>query len=266
MTIDGATRLWGIIGDPVAKVRSPGFFNAVFARTGANAVFLPLHVRDGELAVAWEGLRRLVNLDGLSVTMPHKTAMAPLLDRLGPNAAAVGAVNTVRRAADGAWEGEMFDGEGLVLALGEAGVSLAGARVHQVGAGAVGRAIAVAIARAGAASITLAETVAGRAEEVAAMVATAAPATTVSTAGEARAADVVVNATPLGMRDDDPLPLDPASLRAGQVVVDVIPQPEVTPFLAAARAAGCRIVNGRAMHEGQARLAAAFLGIELGAG
>ncbi|WP_439577136.1 shikimate dehydrogenase family protein [Elioraea sp.] len=264
MAIDGTTRLYGIIGDPVDRVRSPGFFNAVFARSGLNATFLPLHVAPADLAAAWDGLRRLRNLDGLSVTMPHKAAMAPLLDRLGPNAAAVRAVNTVRRAADGAWEGEMFDGEGLVAALRDASVTLEGARVHQLGAGAVGRAIAVALARAGAGPITLIDLVRGRAEEVAAMVAQAVPAVRIATSGDLAEADLVVNATPLGLRAGDALPFDPAQLRPGQVVADVIPQPEVTPLLAASSAAGCRIVTGKDMHEGQARLAAAFLGIPLG--
>lgn len=158
----------------------------------------------------------------------------------------------------------MFDGEGLVAALRGAGVALESARVHQIGAGAVGRAIAVALARAGIRSIALIDTIPGRAAEVAMMVGAAAPSVAVSTSGEAVAADIVVNATPLGLRDGDPLPIDPARLARGQVVADVIPQPEVTPLLAAAAAAGCVTVNGRAMHEGQARLAAAFLGIPLG--
>ena len=263
MAIDGATRLFGIIGDPIEKVRSPGFFNAVFARSGVNAAFLPLHVTAADLAMVWQGVKRLRNLDGLSVTMPHKGAMVPLLDRVLPNAAAVRAVNTIRRSADGMWEGEMFDGEGLVAALRDAGVTLTGARVHQVGAGAVGRAIAVALVRAGVGAITLADRVAGRADEVAAMVAAAAPTVRVATSGDRAEADIVVNATPLGMREDDPLPFETVGLRSTQVVADVIPQPEVTPLLAAAAAAGCRTVNGKAMHEGQARLAAAFLGIPL---
>lgn len=264
MAIDGATRLFGIIGDPIGKVRSPGFFNAVFARRGLNAAFLPFHVASADIAAFWQGIVHLRNLDGLSVTMPHKAAIAPLLDRLGPNARAVQAVNTIRRAEDGAWEGEMFDGEGMVAALRGAGVALAGARVHQVGAGAVGRAIAVALARAGIGAIALIDTVPGRAAEVAAMVGAAAPAVPVSTAGAAEAADIIVNATPLGMRDGDPLPIDPAVLGRRQVVADVIPQPEVTPLIAAAAATGCLTVNGKAMHEGQALLAAAFLGIPLG--
>lgn len=265
MAIDGRTRLFGILGDPVERALSPAFFNAAFARTGRNAVFLPLHVAAADLVPVWEGLKRLRNLDGVVVTMPHKAAIAPLLDRLGPTAAALGAVNTVRRAADGAWEGEMFDGEGLVAALRAAGASLGGARVHQVGAGAVGRAIAFALAQAGVARIALHDLVPDRAAALAALLAAAAPAVETTVSGDVPAADIVVNATPLGMRPDDPLPVDPARLRPGQVVADVVPTGGQTPFLAAAAAAGCRTVNGRAMHEAQARLAAAFLGIPLGA-
>ncbi|PZW48101.1 shikimate dehydrogenase [Humitalea rosea] len=262
MTITGTTRLFGIIGDPVAPLRSPALFNAAFARLGRDAVLIPIAVPEGGLAEAWRGLALFDNLDGLVVTMPHKTAILPLLDALGPTARATGTVNTVRRRAEGGWEGEMFDGEGFRDGLERAGHAPAGASILQIGCGAAGRAIAYALARAGAGRLVLHDTARDRAEALVVALRAAYPALQVAVGPPDPAGfGIVVNATPLGLRPGDPLPLDPAALRAGQVVADVIPNPEVTPLVLAARAAGCATVTGRAMHEGQARLAAAWLGI-----
>lgn len=284
MPISGAARVFAILGDPLHVVRSPRLWNAAFARAGLDAVFVPLEVGRADLATVWAGLSRIRNIDGLVLTMPHKQAVLPLLDALGPMARLTGAVNTVRRRPPEAalgegpgggqgegpqpdplagWEGDMFDGEGFVAGLRDAGHDPAGRGVLQFGCGGAGRAIAFALARAGAASLALADIAAGRAAALAAEVALAFPAcrTQDVPAGTAPAGHaLVVNATPLGLRPGDPLPLDPAQLRRGQVVADVIPMPEVTPLLDAARAKGCDIVTGRAMFEGQARLAAAYLG------
>lgn len=263
MSITGTTRLFGILGDPVAPLRSPALFNAAFARLERDAVFVPLQVPAGELPAAWEGLTRLRNLDGLVITMPHKEAVIPLLQSLGPTARLTRTVNTVRRRADGGWEGEMFDGEGFRDGLERNGHSPRGATILQVGCGAAGRAIAFALARAGAARLTLRDVDAERARQLAERLAAGWPALRVSTEASSPAEhDIVINATPMGLRAEDPLPLDPTTLSARQVVADVIPNPEVTPLVAAARRIGCPTVTGRAMHEGQARLAAAYLGVE----
>ena len=266
MPITGRARLFAIIGDPVGVVRSPEWWNAAFARAGLDAVFLPVEVAGGDLPVAWRGLTRLRNLDGIVLTMPHKQTVVPLLDGLGPMARLTGAVNTVRRRVDGGWEGEMFDGEGFVAGLRAAGHEPAGMRALQVGCGGAGRAIAFALARAGVASLALSDTAPGRAGTLAEAAGEAFPDCAVA-AGLADPAghDLIVNATPLGLRPGDVLAVEPGRLSAGQVVADVIPNPERTPLLDAAAAAGCDTVSGRAMFEGQARLAAAFLGLaELG--
>src|ERR1017187_3514062 len=126
MNITGATRLFAIIGSPVAPLRSPAYFNAAFAKLGRDAVFIAFEVAKGELPAAWAGLTRLRNLDGVVLTMPHKEAVLPLLDAIGPTAKLTGSVNTVRRTATGGWEGEMFDGEGFRAGLERAGHSVRG--------------------------------------------------------------------------------------------------------------------------------------------
>ncbi|WP_419898697.1 shikimate dehydrogenase family protein [Roseomonas sp. USHLN139] len=263
MSITGTTRLFAIIGDPVAPLRSPALFNAAFARLGRDAAFLPMQIPAGRLEEAWPGLTAMENLDGLVVTMPHKEAVVPLLQALGPTARLTGTVNTVRRRAEGGFEGEMFDGEGFRDGLERAGHAPQGKRILQIGCGAAGRAIAFALARAGTAQLSLQDAAPGRAEALAAQLRQHFPALSCSHAGAAIAGqDIIVNATPMGLREGDPMSLDPALLSPDQVVADVIPNPEVTPLIAAARARGCPTVTGRAMHEGQARLAAAWLGIE----
>ena len=262
MTITGRTRLMAIVGDPVAPLRSPTLFNEAFARLGRDTVFVAFEVPAGELPAAWAGLTRLRNLDGLVVTMPHKEAVVPLLDALGPTARRTGTVNTVRRRSEGGWEGEMFDGEGFRDGLERAGHPVRGAAILQVGCGAAGRAIAHALADAGAARLLLHDAVPGRAAALARALSGIHPGLSVAEgAPDTVGQDVLVNATPLGLREVDPLPFDASRLRPPQVVADVIPNPEVTPLIANARAAGCATVTGRSMHEGQARLAAAWLGI-----
>jgi shikimate dehydrogenase len=263
MTVTGSTRLFTIVGTPVAPLRSPALFNAAFAKLGRDAVFVAFDVAPGELPAAWAGLTRLRNLDGMVVTMPHKQAVVPLLDALGQTAKLTGSVNTVRRTASGGWEGDMFDGEGFRDGLERAGHSPRGAAILQIGCGAAGRAIAFALGRAGARAMVLHDAMPGRADELAAMLTAGFPALAASSGPPSpRGHDIVANATPMGLRAGDPLPLDPAELVASQVVADVIPNPEVTTLVAAARALGCATVTGRAMHEGQARLAASYLGID----
>jgi shikimate dehydrogenase len=256
VSISGRTRLFAILGDPVSVVRSPGWWNALFARAGRDAVFVPMQVGAADLPRAWAGLRAIGNLDGLVLTMPHKQAALPLVDALGRSARLTGAVNTVRRLPGGGWEGEMFDGEGFVAGLRARGIAPEGRHVRQKGCGGAGRAIAFALARAGVASLALEDAAPGRAASLAAEVAAAFPA--VAREG---APDLLVNATPLGLSVNDPLPFDPAMLSPRIAVADVIPNPEVTPLIAAARAAGCATATGRDMFEGQARLAAAYFGI-----
>lgn len=263
MTITGATRLFAILGDPVAPLRSPALFNAAFARLRRDAVFVALQVAAEDLVQAWPGLVAMRNLDGLVVTMPHKERVAGLLDVLGPTARLTGSVNTVRRRADGTLEGEMFDGEGFRDGVERASHAIAGKRIMQVGCGAAGTAIACALARAGAAELALHDVSATRVDALSALLRASFPAVRAApSAPDPRGFDIVVNATPLGLRAGDPMPLDASRLVAGQVVADVIPNPEVTPLIAAARALGCATTTGRDMHEGQARLAAAWLGIE----
>jgi len=261
MTITGTTRLYAILGDPLHKARTPERFNALFAERGIDAVMVPAEVDAAGFDAAVAGFKRLRNCDGLILTMPHKQSMLKHLDVVHENAKQVGAVNATRRLADGRWAGDMFDGRGYVGALRQHGIGLEGKRVHLIGAGAVARAMAFALAQAGTAAITLRDVERARAEDLAAALSAAFPRLRAQAVDEDRfECDLLANATPLGLREDDPLPCDVKRIGRAMVVTDVIPKPEITPLLAAAQEHGCQISTGRDMVEAQAELIAEFWG------
>ena len=164
MTITGRTRLYAIIGDPIAQVRSPQVYTERFAAAGIDAVLIPAHVPADRFDTIIPALLGLANLDGLLVTVPFKTRIVSFADRLGPTAEAVGAVNALRREADGSWSADMFDGIGFVRAAERKGQRLQGRKVALFGAGGAGSAIACALARASVASIDIIDTDAARAK------------------------------------------------------------------------------------------------------
>jgi shikimate dehydrogenase len=250
--IDGATRLFGIVGDPIEQVKSPLVFNPRFKSAGVNAVLVPLNVLPDRFEATLRGLMALGNLDGLIVTVPYKACALTLVDEVKPTGRMIGAINAMRREADGRWTGDMFDGRGLVRGLAEDGLSVAGRRVMLIGAGGAGSAVAFAFADAGAAALTLHDIDGAKAAGLAARLTEAFPGceTRVGTPVAARH-EVIVNATPIGMAPGDGLPARLGTLDAAQLVIDVIAKPEVTPFLAEARARGCRTVGGKAMLAGQ---------------
>jgi shikimate dehydrogenase len=261
--ITGRTRLYGLIGNPIEAAKSPELLNDLFVAQGVNAVCIPFPVQPDALPAFVQGARALGNLDGLLVTMPYKQRMLAFVDELHPTSRQVGALNIVRCHADGRWVGAMFDGMGCVLAMQWESNDPANRSVLLVGAGGAGRAIAFAIAAAGARALTIFDVDERRATDLAASIASTAPGC-VTRFGppDPRGQDIVVNATPLGMNSGDPMPVDPDRLDAGTVVVDVVSEPDPTPLCRAARSRGCRTQGGRPMHQGQAVHALRFLGFD----
>ena len=240
--LSGSTRVAGVIGDPIRHSLSPVLHNAAFRALQLDWVFLAFHVAEGEAPTAVTGARAL-GIEGLSVTMPHKAAVLGALDRLSPTAERLGAVNTITTRA-GLLVGESTDGPGFLDALRQdEGFDPDGRRCLVVGAGGAARAVVLALGQAGAAEIVVANRTASRAE---AAVALAGPVGRVGRLDEAESVDLVVNATPLGM-GDGALPVDPGRLGAGQLVVDLVYHPAVTPLVAAARERGATAVNGLGM-------------------
>lgn len=243
MTISGETRLAGVIGWPVRHSRSPAIHNAGFAAADLDWAYLSLPVPPGSAAPAVSGMRAL-GIEGLSVTMPHKAAVAACLDDLTADSVALGAVNCVFR--DGQrLVGDNTDGGGFVDALRlDEGIDPAGMVVVVIGAGGAARAVVRSLAQAGADRVVVMNRHGGRAAAAAAL---AGRAGTVGTSASLRSADLVVQATPVGMGDDRSLAFEPGPLAAGTVVVDLVYHPAVTPVMAAAAARGLRTVGGLGM-------------------
>jgi shikimate dehydrogenase len=257
--ISGATRVAGIIGDPVRHSLSPRLHNAAFAALDLDWVFVAFEVPAGSTAHAVDALRAL-DLVGLSVTMPHKTAAAALCDELSPAAEALRSVNNLTRLADGRVAGDSTDGGGFLRSLTEAGVDPAGRTALVLGAGGAARAVALALGGSGARVA-----VAARREAAAAEAAALAAGSVVAwddRAEAAAASDIVVNATPIGMAkaraagavgDAEPA-LGAAVFGPHQVLVDLVYHPIETPLLRVARARGAQVVSGLGMLVHQAAL------------
>jgi shikimate dehydrogenase len=257
----GKTHLYAILAHPVAHVRAPEFFGQIIEAEKRDAFVVPLHVLPGDLARMVPMLQKIGNLKGLILTMPHKEAMAKLCHELGPNGQLADAVNTVRFEADGRLVGDHFDGTGFVSAARAHGIEPRGARVLMLGAGGAARAIAIALADEGAAAITIANRTEARAKDLAAVVQAVFEDVEVKI-GPADAAghDLIVNGTSLGLKPGDPMPMDPASLRPGMRLFDII-SPRATELMAAARAAGLgTVIGGRPMAEHQVVAQLDFLG------
>lgn len=242
--ITGTTRVFMVLGDPVAQVQAPQLFNPIFRRHGVDAVLVPAQVAPVRLAEFVRGVTAAGNIDGLWVTIPHKPALAALVDRCDAAATLAGSVNAVRRDADGALAGALFDGLGFVDALRQAGVSPQGRRVLLLGAGGAGAAIALALLDAGVARLAVHD-LGDRGHRLAERLAVGERAGVVTAASaDPRGFDLVVNATPLGLRADDPLPFDVDRLETGATVVDILMKPQGTPLLRACAARGIAAHDG----------------------
>lgn len=250
--ISGHTRVAAVIGDPVAHSRSPAIHNAAFAAAGLDWVYVALPVAPGDGGTAVAAMRAL-GLAGLSVTMPHKDAAAAAADERSDVVEALGAANCLVPLGDGRIRAENTDGEGFLRGLADdAGLDVGGRTVAVLGAGGAARAVVDACGRAGAGAVWVVNRSADRARTCAAL---AGPVGTVVAIDRVGEADIVVNATPVGMAGDRSTPCDPALLRPGQVAVDLIYDPRETPWLAALRAAGVEAHNGCSMLVHQAAVA-----------
>lgn len=238
----GETRLAGVIGWPVRHSRSPDIHNAAYRALGLDWQYLALPVPPGQVRAALAGAVAL-GIEGLSVTMPHKAAAVAAVDDLTGDAVALGAVNSIRRDGD-RLVGDNTDGGGFVDSLLAEGIDPTGRRCVVLGAGGAARAVVRALAVAGAVEVVVLNRHAGRAAAAATL---AGGAGRVGDVDDLAAAELLVNATPLGMGDDPTLAADPAPLPDGAVVADLVYHPRRTPLLAAAEARELRTVGGIGM-------------------
>ena len=244
MPVSGGTRIAGVIGDPVRHSISPAIHNAAFAAEGLDWVFVAFEVADGDAPAAIAGARAL-GIDGLSVTMPHKATVMEALDRLSPTAEKLGAVNAIVREGT-EFVGHNTDGAGLIDSLAyDEGFDVAGKKCVVLGAGGAARAVVLAIGEAGAEDIVIVNRTALNAERAAALGGSAAR---VGSEADVFGADLVVNATPIGMVGHaEQSAVEPALFHAEQLVVDLVYAPPITPTIQAARDAGAHAVGGLGM-------------------
>jgi shikimate dehydrogenase len=260
--ITGSTTLCAILADPIHHVRLPQTFNALMEQWNRDVLLVPVHVVPDALVAVINGLRQVQNLAGFAVTVPHKSAVLALCDEASPHAHAVGAVNVVRREADGRLVGEILDGVGFVDGLRQNGIEPRGMSVFLAGAGGAANAIAFGLAESGIAGLRIWNRTQSKSEDLRERLLHLYPELDIAIANnDPSGADLVVNATSLGLRDGDPLPLDTEKLQADQIVAEIIMKPVMTPLLRAAEARGCRICLGAPMLDCQLTLMAEFMGV-----
>ena len=261
--ITGATRVLGVIADPVVQARAPGMANALLAQRGhaSRHVLVAMQVGPAGLAQTVAALRGWRNFDGAVVSMPHKMTICALLDELTPEARMVGAVNVVRRREDGSLLGTVMDGAGFVGGLLRAGHEVRGKHCLLAGAGGAASAIAIALAQHGCASLTLLNRTVEKAEALATRVKAAYPQAVLHVGSSAGARyDIAINATSLGMKPGDALPFSLAQIDASSLVAECVIAPEITALLETARGRGRAIHTGPPMLAAQIEMMLAFMG------
>lgn len=208
----GATRLHVIVGDPIAQVRSPAGVSAAFAARGHDGILVPVQVALGDLPDFLSVAARLKNLDGIVVTIPHKFACYQACTSATDRAHFLRTVNLMRRRADGSWHGDMVDGLGFVGAARAKGIDPGGMRALLVGAGGAGSAIALALVEAGVGELAIHDSMAERRDALIGRLNGLGKAPVRTGTMDPAGFDFVANATPAGMKDGDPMPVDVARL------------------------------------------------------
>ena len=246
--ISGKTTLIAHIGYPTFAFKAPMIYNPWFDSKGIDAVVVPMGVKPEDYAASLEAIFKFTNIRGALVTMPHKVTTVGLVDEVTPTGRIAGACNAVLLREDGSLLGDQFDGAGFVRGVERKGRKLTGARVLVSGCGGVGSAIAASLAAAGVAEMSLFDTYASSCDALAGRLREHYPKLVVKTGSNDPAGfDLIVNATPMGMNDTDPLPFDVARISSDTFVGEVVMKQEITPLLAAARAKGCAIQVGTDM-------------------
>lgn len=266
MNIDGysgATRIYPIIGDPIAQVKSPISMTNGFRSRGRDFLVVPIHVMPADADRAIEAFALMRNIDGFLATVPHKFLAYRHCKTSTPRAKVLEAANIVRRNTDGSWHGDMVDGLSFVHAAQAKGCNFNGRRVLLTGAGGAGSALGLEMLNAGAAELAVHDTDQGRRDALIAKL-------NGVHAGKARAGsadpagfDIVANATPMGMQPGDPPPLQLEKLRPSQFIGDVITAPEMTPLLVAAQHRGAHVSTGLDMIKASVEIQVNFfLGVD----
>ena len=246
--ISGTTTLIAHLGYPTHTFKSSLICNPWFDKNGIDAAVVPMGIKAEDYPDFFRSVFTLTNIRGALVTMPHKVTTMELVDEISPTAAIAGATNAVLRREDGSLLADQFDGAGFVRGMLRKGFEPSGKRALVVGNGGVGSPIAASLAGLGLAEISLFDPHAAASEALARRIGVHYPEVKVVVGSkDPDGYDLIVNATPMGMKHGDPLPVDVDRVAPGSYVGDVVLNTDVTPFLQAAKDKGCTIQVGRDM-------------------
>ena len=245
----GKTTLIAHIGFPTQAFKAPLIYNPWFDKHGIDAMVVPMGVEAQDYPDSLKSIFRMSNVHGALITMPHKVTTVGLVDEVSTTAKIAGACNAILKRPDGSLLGDMFDGSGFVRGIQRNGFKCEGAKVLLVGAGGVGSAIAASLAAAGIGAISVYKTRSDAAVNLVARLQKYYPQidTQLVYSTDVAGFDLIVNGSPLGMKDDDPLPFDLTNLSPSTFVGEVVMKKEITPLLEVASAKGCRYVLGTEM-------------------
>ena len=246
--VSGKSMVYAVIGDPIDHSMSPTIQNTAFRLTGVNAIYVPFRVERSRLRFAIQGLKFL-GVKGFNITTPHKTAMLRYLDEVETKAAEIGSINTVK-SNRGALAGFNTDGAGALNALKEAGVSPDDKSILLFGAGGAARAIAHALAEHKC-TINLVNRTISRAQRLMRLLrknfgiqANCMPLSSQSLRRHVESADIILNASSMGMMGNQNVPVHKKWLRSDQCVFDIVYRPVKTVLLQNAVLAGAQTVDG----------------------
>lgn len=242
--LNGRTRLYPLLGDPIIYARSPDWLSKRMMERGMNMISLPLQVPEGALDAVMNGLSATLNVDGFSLTMPHKISGYRYCTTFSDVSKLLGVVAAARRNKDGTWHGHTTDGDAFVKAQIDRGAQIEGARVLVFGCGGAGSAIAIAMLEQGAREVAIHDADPTRSERLLSLLKDKYGNRIQIGNADPRGFDVVSNATPMGMDDNDPLPFDTSLLDRSIFVGDVVAGHGQTPLIRDARKAGCKTADG----------------------
>lgn len=262
--VSGFTQVVAVIGHPITQVKSPENFNRYFADQQMDSVMIPVDIAPEAVADYLLALRGWLNMSGVLVTVPHKQRAATLVDELTPRARHLNAVNVIRKLADGRLQGDMLDGVGFSLAAAAHGFQAEGKSAQLSGCGGVGSAIAWGLCEAGIRQLALHDQNPTTLQLLHNRLATHFPQVQLTALPDTlNGLDLLVNGSPAGMANFDPLPLPQAlleTLTPTTHVADVVTAPAITPLLTFAQARGCVVQTGPEMALAQMKLMGQFIG------
>ncbi|TYL48839.1 shikimate dehydrogenase family protein [Marinomonas sp. IMCC 4694] len=257
--ITGDTRLFPILGDPIAQVRSPEFLTRILQRRQENGIVTPMHVAPEHFTQVMESLRYTQNVHGIVITIPHKIPALAACDSTSERAQFIGSVNIIRKQNDGLLYGDNVDGIGYLDGVKKEGFEVSNTRALLIGAGGAGSAVAFEILQRGAAYLAIFDLDQQRLHSLIERLNMRFPNRAGVGNQDPTGFDFIANVTPVGMRPNDPYPVDIHKLHSGQFVADAITKPEVSPMIEHARSLGCCTMVGAGMFNAEAEILVEFM-------